>query len=525
MKGAERRVALGPFVILGAVVFGVAIGTTRPGNGIAALIASILLFSGVLIAPRWLHTPIAVLAFVVLSLALTARSMNGIKSSALSQAAIDGSSGILLGAVVGDPDASLFSTQVLVRVQGWIEAPKRHRDSAATRSEFGAGEFGASDLGSLPPGAIVRAVNRSVLVRASSDDVMRLRSLDAGDRVALSGHLSALEGFDTRWRWRHVVARLEDARLIDIARGRAPLLSTANWVRTFIARGGAGMPARERGVLAGFLLGDKRGIPKETLDTFRAAGMSHLLVVSGANVAAVLALVRPLLRRAPIASRLLIGGLALVIFGAATRWEPSVLRAIMMAVIVLAGETLGRPIAGVRVLCIAVSALLLLDPLLLHSVGFLLSAGATAGIALFAAPISRFMPGPRPVRDSLAVTAAAQIGVAPILIPVFGSIPLVALPANLLAAPLVVPVTIWGLVAGATGAVLGPDASRLLQAPTALALQWIERIAETSARTPGDIGGRGLLGLGVLLCAGFAIRMLLRLKKSYPPSENVLGTR
>lgn len=520
MKGAERRVALGPFVILGAVVIGVAIGTTRPGNGIAALLASILLFSGVLIAPRWSHTPIAVLAFVVLSFALTARSMNGIESSALSQAAIDRSSAILLGAVVGDPDASLFSTQVLVRVQGWIEAPKRHRDSTATRSEFGAG-----DLGSLPPGAIVRAVNRSVLVRASSDDVMRLRSLDAGDRVALGGHLSALEGFDTRWRWRHVVARLEGARLIDIARGRAPLLSTANWVRTFIARGGAGMPARERGVLAGFLLGDKRGIPKETLDTFRAAGMSHLLVVSGANVAAVLALVRPLLRRAPIATRLLIGGLALVIFGAATRWEPSVLRAIMMAVIVLAGETLGRPIAGVRVLCIAVTALLLLDPLLLHSVGFLLSAGATAGIALFAAPISRFMPGPRPVRDSLAVTAAAQIGVAPILIPVFGSIPLVALPANLLAAPLVVPVTIWGLVAGATGAVLGPDASRLLQAPTALALQWIERIAETSARTPGDIGGRGLLGLGVLLCAGFAIRMLWRLKKSYPPSENVLGTR
>ncbi len=525
MKGAERRVALGPFVILGAVVIGVAIGTTRPGNGIAALIASVLLFSGVLIAPRWLHTPIAVLAFVVLSLALTARSMNGIESSALSQAAIDRSSGILLGAVVGDPDASLFSTQVLVRVQGWIEAPKRHRDSAATRSEFGAGEFGAGDLGSLPPGAIVRAVNRSVLVRASSDDVMRLRSLDAGDRVALSGHLSALEGFDTRWRWRHVVARLEDARLIDIARGRAPLLSTANWVRTFIARGGAGMPARERGVLAGFLLGDKRGIPKETLDTFRAAGMSHLLVVSGANVAAVLALVRPLLRRAPIASRLLIGGLALVIFGAATRWEPSVLRAIMMAVIVLAGETLGRPIAGVRVLCIAVSALLLLDPLLLHSVGFLLSAGATAGIALFAAPISRFMPGPRPVRDSLAVTAAAQIGVAPILIPVFGSIPLIALPANLLAAPLVVPVTIWGLVAGATGALLGPDASRLLQAPTALALQCIERIAETAARSPGDIGGRGLLGLVVLLCAGFATRTLWRLKKSYPPSENVLGTR
>ncbi|MEI8337390.1 MAG: ComEC/Rec2 family competence protein, partial [Actinomycetes bacterium] len=198
---------------------------------------------------------------------------------------------------------------------------------------------------------------------------------------------------------------------------------------------------------------------------------------------------------------------------------------ITMAVIVLAGETLGRPIGGVRVLCIAAIALLLLDPLLLHSVGFLLSAGATAGIALFAAPLSRIMPGPRPIRDSLAVTAAAQIGVAPVLLPVFGSIPLVALPANLLAAPLVVPVTIWGLVAGAIGAILGPDASLLLQTPTSLALQTIERIAETAARTPGDIGGRGVLGLGVLLCIGLAVRALLRIKKSYPPPRNVLGSR
>ncbi len=515
MKGAPLRVPFGPVLILGSVVVGIFIGTNHPDGGFRLLILAACLFAAVPIAPRWLQTPIGAVAFVVLSSALTARSMNGLESSPLSQSVIDRSSGVLVGAVVGDPDVSLFSTQVLVRAEGWAENPKQQIDGAVTSAGFGA------------PSRItpLNAGKRSVLVRASTEDAVRLRSLDAGDRVALSGHLSPLEGFDTRWRWRHVVARLDDARLTNLERGRAPLLSAANWVRALVERGGSGMRARERGVLAGFLLGDKRAIPKATLDTFHAAGMSHLLVVSGANVAAVLALVRPLLRRTPIVARLLIGISALVIFGAATRWEPSVLRAIMMAVIVLTGETLGRPIGGVRVLCIAVSALLLLDPLLLHSVGFLLSAGATAGIALFAAPLSRFMPGPRPVRDSLAVTAAAQIGVAPVLLPVFGSIPLVALPANLLAAPLVVPVTIWGLVAGAAGAVLGPDASHLLQAPTALALQGIELIAESAARSPGAVGGRGLLEIGVLLCAGLAMRTLWIIKKRYPPSENVLGSR
>lgn len=498
MREVFPRVSLGPFLILAAVVLGIANGATRNGAGYGAFIAVACLLVGGLIAPRWLQTPIAFVAFMVLSSALTARSMNGLVSSPLSEPVRSRSSGTLLGAVVGDPDVSLFSTQVLVRAEGWVNAST---------------------------GEVASAGERSVLVRASADDAVRLRSLDAGDRVALSGHLSPLDGYDKRWRWRHVVAQLDGARLADLAKGRAPLLSTANWVRALVARGGRGMPARERGVLAGFLLGDKRAIPSETLDTFRAAGMSHLLVVSGANVAAVLALVKPLLGRAPIASRLLIGASALVIFGAATRWEPSVLRAIMMAVIVLAGETIGRPIGGVRVLCVAASALLLLDPLLLHSIGFLLSAGATAGIALFAAPLSRFMPGPRPVRESLAVTAAAQIGVAPVLLPVFGSIPLVALPANLLAAPLVVPVTIWGLTAGAIGAILGPEASKILQAPTALALQCIEKIAETAARTPVAVGGRGVLGIGVLLCLGFTLRIFFTLKKRNLPSENVLGSR
>ena len=74
---------------------------------------------------------------------------------------------------------------------------------------------------------------------------------------------------------------------------------------------------------------------------------------------------------------------------------------------------------------------------------------ATAGIALAAPPIASRLPGPRSLASVIAVTLAAQLGVAPVLVPTFGSVPAVSLPANLLAGPLVVPVTVWGLVAGA----------------------------------------------------------------------------
>ena len=164
-----------------------------------------------------------------------------------------------------------------------------------------------------------------------------------------------------------------------------------------------------------------------------------------------LALCAPLLRRLGLFGRLVGGVAVLVLFGTMTRWEPSVLRAIAMASIALVAGYLGRPTDGLRVLALAATALLVADPFLLHSVGFLLSCGASLGIAVLARPIAARLPGPAWVREVLGVTAAAQVGVAPVLIPVFGSMPLVSLPANLVAVPLAAPLTMWGLATGRRG--------------------------------------------------------------------------
>jgi competence protein ComEC len=235
--------------------------------------------------------------------------------------------------------------------------------------------------------------------------------------------------------------------------------------------------------------------------------------VSGANVAFVLAIVAPLLSRLRLGARCA-GGLAvLVVFGTMTRWEPSVLRASAMAALALLATFLGRPASGRRLLVLAVTALLLVDPFLVHSVGFLLSAGASAGIVVLAAPIGARLPGPTPVAEALGVTAAAQLGVLPVLIPVFGTVPLVALPANLLAAPVVGPLTVWGLVAGVTGGVLGPAAARVLQLPTYTMLRFVETVAATAARNPMAVDARALIGL---LAVGCAVATTLAVHRSRP---------
>jgi competence protein ComEC len=251
-------------------------------------------------------------------------------------------------------------------------------------------------------------------------------------------------------------------------------------------------------------------------EQFRAAGLTHLTAVSGENVAFVLALFAPLLRRSGLRGRFVLALAVLVCFGTMTRWEPSVLRAIAMAVVALTATALGRPIAGLRVLALAATALLLADPFLLHQVGFLLSCGASLGITLLAVPIAARLPGPVWVREVLGVTAAAQVGVAPVLIPVFGSMPLVALPANLVAVPLAAPLTMWGLVAGVVGGVtrpLSPAIPRLLELPTVGLLHALISVADVASRVPIEIDGRaawGLIAVGALLAAAHRARRLRR---------------
>ncbi|MGZ4676698.1 MAG: ComEC/Rec2 family competence protein [Acidimicrobiia bacterium] len=352
------------------------------------------------------------------------------------------------------------------------------------------------------------AGGRTVLVTATGDEQSGLRVVEAGDRLRLRGALGPLAGFATRLRWRHAVGVVRVRRLVAVAPASDPAFVVANHARHAVLRGADVLPPTPRALLAGFVLGDTRAIPPDLVTAFRDAGLSHLLAVSGANVAFALAIVEPLLRRARLRTRFLGGIAVLVLFGTMTRWEPSVLRAAVMAALVMLARLLGRPADGPRVLVLAMTALLIVDPFLLHSVGFLLSCGACAGIVLGAAPIAQRLPGPRALRDALGVTTAAQIGVAPVLLTTFGSLPLVALPANLLAAPFVGPLTVWGLVASAVGGMLGPAVGLWLQLPTLAMLRAVELIARTAARSPLalDPAGAGALA-GVVVTAAWAHRV------------------
>jgi competence protein ComEC len=423
-----------------------------------------------------------VLTIGALGCALERRALDGVTSGAIVGAADARADAIVRGTLIDDPEGTRWSTTMLLRVE-------RATVGHATLRE-----------------------QRTLLVDAEGDTAIRTSVLSAGDRVVLRGWVRPLEGYDARFRWRHAAARFDAEDLLDASTAAMPLAAVANEARATVLRGTDGLAPTEAALVAGFLLGDTRDLPRDVLERFRASGLSHLLAVSGANVAFVLALVGPVLRRSSRTLRLLATGGVLLVFGAMTRFEPSVLRACAMAATAVLAAHVGRPSQGVRILALAATVLLLVDPFLLRSIGFLLSCGASLGITLLAGPFARRLPGPAWLRESLATTVAAQLGVAPVLLTVFGSIPLVTLPANLLAVPLAGPLTTWGLTGGLLAGVTRPRApslSALLQLPTRVLAQALLGLADLAGSVPASMDATDLalggactvvLALSVTVC-------------------------
>ncbi len=483
----------GPGLVLAVVVAGIVVGGWRgPGPAPGALVV-VVVGAGIALlglGPRASDRR-RVVAFVGLcaaaggaGTAAMARALDGQVRTSLVAAAADRADAVVDATLVTDPIATRFAARALARVD-------------RARIGFPGG----------PDAPRTVVVHRTVVVDASDDAAPRLGVLEAGDRVRLRGYLRPLDPYEDWARWRHAVAGFEARALLAADAPGSPLLRLANALRARVLAGTAGVPEPQRALLAGFLLGDTGDLPEAVVLDFRASGLSHLVAVSGQNVALVLALVGPLLRQGPRGLRLALGLAVLVVFVAMTRAEPSVLRAAAMAACAMVGVAAGRPTAGLRSLAMAVSVVLVVDPFLLHSVGFRLSCAASAGIAALAPGIAARVPGPRPVAEALGVTLAAQVAVAPLLVQGFGGVPLVAPVANLVVAPVAGPLTVLGLVGGAVGGVVGGPLAAAATLPAYLAASWVLGVARWAGGVPLTVGaGPLLVGAGVTVAAAVVTR-------------------
>ena len=277
-----------------------------------------------------------------------------------------------------------------------------------------------------------------------------------GDVVELHGHRAPLSSTQhDRLASRHVVGVLEVHAVDSSCRSGSAVSRSVNGVRDVLASSVESLDADEAALLLGLVIGDDSDQPEAMVEAFRHAGLSHLTAVSGQNVAFVLAVCGPLLRRTSSRFRFGVMVALVVWFVLLTRCEPSVVRAGVMAVVAGYGSSRGFEASGERALAITVIASLLIDPLLAASVGFALSTSATAGLVWIAPRITDRLPGPRWFAEMLGVTIGAQLAVMPVSWFVFRTFNVVGLVSNLVAVPVAGFVMLSGLpVMGVCGVLI-----------------------------------------------------------------------
>ncbi|MGV2922463.1 ComEC/Rec2 family competence protein, partial [Streptomyces alfalfae] len=276
----------------------------------------------------------------------------------------------------------------------------------------------------------------------------------------------------------------------------------AGELRAGLGEATGGLAADARALVPGLVIGDTSRVPAELEEAFRATDLTHLLAVSGANLTIVLALLigppgmaqraerrglAPMLGMS-LRTTALLGGVLTLGFVIVCRPEPSVLRAAACGLIALLAIATGRRRSLLPALAAAVLLLVLWDPWLARSYGFLLSVLATGALLTLAprwgaALRERGVP-PRPA-EALAAAAAAQAVCAPVVAVLAARVSLVAVPCNLLAEFAVAPATVLGFAALAVAPVAMPVA-KVLAWGASWPTGWIAEIARTGAALPGS---------------------------------------
>lgn len=211
------------------------------------------------------------------------------------------------------------------------------------------------------------------------------------------------------------------------------------------------LPEPGGALLRGLAIGDRSGLDPATESAMETTALTHLTAVSGSNCAVVVALVIAGCRALgfPRGLRVVAAVGFLVAFVVLVRPDPSIVRAAVMAVVVLAVRLSGRPLRGVPLLALTVLGMLVVDPWYARAPAFALSVLATGGIVVLAPRLTALLARWwwQPVAAAVAIPVAAQLACWPVTVLLAPTLPTYAVPANLLTEPLAPVVTVTGLAA------------------------------------------------------------------------------
>jgi competence protein ComEC len=425
--------------------------------------------------PRWTRTTAA--AVLVLAAVATVAALRGqlVTDSPVARLAAERAAVSVIGTVTSDPRRTegAYGDLVLTRLE--------------VREVTGRGS--------------TYALAVPVLVLADDDWL----GVELGSTVRTGGRLGPADGADL-------------AAVLGVRGPPAVVAPPDAWwtgaaaLRASIRDAVAHRPDDQRALVPALVDGDDAVVDEALTADFRTTGLTHLLAVSGTNLTLVVGFLLVLARWCGVGGRglYLVGALGIAGFVLLARTEPSVLRAAVMGTVALFAMGTGGAQRGTRALGVAVLALLLMQPGLAVSMGFVLSVLATAGILLLAPAwrdaLAHWLP--RWAAEAVAIPAAAQLACTPVVAAISGQVSLVAVAANLAVAPVVGPATVLGLGGGLVGLVSAP-AGRVLGTLAGWCVGWIVTVATRGADLPTAAVGWGTGVPALLLLVGVVAVVVL----------------
>ena len=356
-----------------------------------------------------------------------------------------------------------------------------------------------------------------------------------GDQVRIEGVLTRpprIDDFDYRlylarqgvYSWMPRIDRAQWLAYDPPSPAWARLLAMKDALRQAVR---ATVPFPESALLNGILIGDDNALPESVQEAFRRTGTSHIISISGFNVSVIIGMVLLVVGRVVhprrVAPMLIV---LLWIYALFVGASASVVRAVAMTSIALAGQLLWRRGFTLNTLCAAGFFLLLASPFYLFDIGFQLSFAATLGLVLFADQLSqpfaarldaatvpsRINKAVRLVIDGVLLTSAAQLTTLPLIAVHYGQLSLITLLTNGAILPLQPPIMALGMLAAGAGA-LSRDLGALLAWPAFVLLRASIWVVEATAQAtwaavplpgvaiPAAAAYYALLGVGALFVA------------------------
>jgi competence protein ComEC len=374
----------------------------------------------------------------------------------------------------------LLSLSVAARFGGWRQVPRAIAPIAlgvllvSLRAELrgGAPPPGPVPVGDGPWVGVVESVGaprqgqRPATIRLAIVPPTRVAAtlpwyppVVPGDRIQLRGHVRPPPPDDYgAYLARIGAAGTLRADQLQVLPAEGTMARTLEGFRRSAAEGlDRSLPEPEAGLAAGVLIGLRDRVDRDLAAAFTTAGASHVVAISGWNIAIVASTLAAIAGGMRRRRRAILTAVAIVVYVAFVGPSPSVVRAGAMAGVALLARELGRPGTAAAALGWACAVLLLLDPSYVDDAGFRLSVLATAGILAWGTGLTARLAGPEPRRprrwiaEILGVSFAAQAATTPIVLMDFGRLSLVAPAVNLLVVPLVPP----AMAAGAFALVVG----------------------------------------------------------------------